>query len=128
MTAARGKKGTCERLLALCRSLPGATEDVKWGDNLVFSVGGKMFAVFDLPDGEPFSFKVDAQAFDGLTSREGVRPAPYLAKQQWIQLAGFDALPRDVVEDLLRQAHEFVGRKLSKKKRVELGLDLEEVP
>lgn len=29
----------------LCRSLPGATEDLKWESSLVFSVGGKMFAI-----------------------------------------------------------------------------------
>jgi len=34
-------------LQAYCRSLPGATEDIKWGNDLVFSVGGKMFAGFD---------------------------------------------------------------------------------
>jgi predicted DNA-binding protein (MmcQ/YjbR family) len=28
-------------LLEFCRGLPGATEDVKWGDHLVFSVGDK---------------------------------------------------------------------------------------
>ncbi len=42
-----------DRLYELCRSLPGVTEDVKWGDNLVFSVAAKMFAVFDVPEGEP---------------------------------------------------------------------------
>ena len=67
-------------LYELCRSLPGVTEDVKWGDNLVFSVGKKMFAVFDLPAGEPFSFKVDPDVFSMLTQQRGIRPAPYLAR------------------------------------------------
>ena len=31
-------------LVAFCRSLPGATEDIKWEHDLIFSVGGKMFA------------------------------------------------------------------------------------
>jgi predicted DNA-binding protein (MmcQ/YjbR family) len=30
--------------MELCRSLPGVTEDVKWENDLIFSVGGKMFA------------------------------------------------------------------------------------
>ena len=50
------------RLYDLCRSLPGATEDVKWDNDLVFSVGGKMFACFSLPEGNPLSFKVDPDA------------------------------------------------------------------
>jgi len=32
-------------LLDFCRTLPGATEDVKWGSHLVFSVGDEMFAM-----------------------------------------------------------------------------------
>ena len=34
-----------ESAKALCRTFPGATEDIKWGADLVFSVGEKMFAV-----------------------------------------------------------------------------------
>ena len=34
---------TIEGLRSICRSLPGITEDVKWGSDLCFLVGGKMF-------------------------------------------------------------------------------------
>ena len=63
---------TNDPLYELCRSLPGVTEDVKWGDDLVFSVGGKMFACFHVPDGEPLSFKVPAGVFDLLVQQEGI--------------------------------------------------------
>ena len=109
-------------LYELCRSLPGVTEDVKWGDNLVFSVGLKMFAVFDLPAGEPLSFKVDDDAFALLTQQPGIRPAPYLAKHCWVSLERRDVLPREVVEDLLQEAHSMVGAKLPRRLRDELGL------
>ena len=36
---------------ALAATLPGATEDIKWGADLVYSVGGKMFCVFLLEAG-----------------------------------------------------------------------------
>jgi hypothetical protein len=42
-------------LVAFCRNLAAATEDIKWEDDLVFSVGGKMFAGFMIPDGTPFA-------------------------------------------------------------------------
>src|SRR5471032_692099 len=43
-----------------CRALPGATEDVKWENSLVFSVGGKMFAVTRVGDAaDGLSLKVD---------------------------------------------------------------------
>jgi predicted DNA-binding protein (MmcQ/YjbR family) len=34
-----------ERLREHCLGFPGATEQVQWGADLVFKVGGKMFAV-----------------------------------------------------------------------------------
>jgi predicted DNA-binding protein (MmcQ/YjbR family) len=34
-----------EALRKFCLSLPAVTEDVKWGADLCFSVGGKMFCV-----------------------------------------------------------------------------------
>src|SRR5215467_6716265 len=37
-----------EALRCYCLSLPCATEDVKWGDNLLFRVGEKMFAIASL--------------------------------------------------------------------------------
>ena len=36
---------TLERLRELCLSMPGATEQIQWGADLVFKVGGKMFCV-----------------------------------------------------------------------------------
>ena len=35
-----------DSLRKYCATLPGATRDVKWGADEVYSVGGKMFAVF----------------------------------------------------------------------------------
>jgi predicted DNA-binding protein (MmcQ/YjbR family) len=44
--------------------LPGATEDIKWETNLVFSVGEKMFAVSGAEGSERgISFKVDDDRF-----------------------------------------------------------------
>ena len=33
-----------EQLRKFCLSFPGATEDIKWGNDLCFCVGKKMFA------------------------------------------------------------------------------------
>lgn len=109
-------------LFELCRSLPGVTEDVKWGDNLVFSVGGKMFAVFDLPDGDTFSMKVEEELFESFVQQEGVRPAPYLAKHSWIAFESREVLPEEVIKDLLEAAHGLVAAKLPTKVQRELEL------
>ncbi len=110
-------------LLDFCRKLPGVTEDVKWEHDLVFSVGGKMFAVFGLPELEPIGFKVEPVLFPVLTQRPGCVPAPYLAKHSWINVATSDVLPRQELEELLRESHALVAQKLSKKARARLGIE-----
>jgi predicted DNA-binding protein (MmcQ/YjbR family) len=109
-------------LFDLCRSLPGVTEDVKWENDLVFSVGEKMFACFGLPDADTLSFKVEEGLFESLVQKEGIRPAPYLAKHGWIALESREALPVDVVKDLLEASHALVAAKLPKKAQRKLGL------
>lgn len=109
-------------LLDFCRSLPGTTEDVKWGNDLVFSVGGKMFATFEMPDGESIGLKVAPDVFEALVQQPGIIPAPYLARASWVKLAGRGVLPRAMLEDLLSQAHALVAAKVPKKVRLSLGL------
>ena len=43
-----------EWLRNICLAFPGATEQIQWGNDLLFKVGGKMFAVTPLePEGAP---------------------------------------------------------------------------
>ena len=115
-------KADPDRVLAFCQGLPGATEDVKWGNDLVFSVGGKMFVAFGLPDREPIGFKADPIAFGTMVQKEGIRPAPYLAHHSWVSVASLDVLPEDELTELIRQSYFLVAEKLSKKMRAQLGL------
>ena len=59
-------------LRKLVQKWPGVTEDIKWGADLVYSVGGKMFAVTatDPKDAGRISFKVPDARFLELTARE----------------------------------------------------------
>jgi len=104
-----------------CRTLPGATEDLKWGDNRVFSVGAKMFAVMDDDDAaRAISFKVDDERFLELTDRPGIIPAPYLARVKWVKVEDLSKLPDAEAKALLKRAHELVFAKLSKKLQREI--------
>ena len=47
-----------EKAKAVCRAVPGATVDIKWGADLLFSVGEKMFAVTGSEAAYGISFKV----------------------------------------------------------------------
>jgi predicted DNA-binding protein (MmcQ/YjbR family) len=117
-------KREAESLVELCRKLPGVTEDVKWGHDLVFSVGGKMFAVFELPDFESLGLKVEPGLFSALTQHPGVIPAPYMAHHSWIKVRPPAVLPLPELETLLRDSYGLVARKLSKKMRTSLGIEV----
>jgi predicted DNA-binding protein (MmcQ/YjbR family) len=104
-----------------CLALPHATETVQWGDNLVFKIGGKMFAIVALEPGDVWiSFKCALEEFDELTERPGIIPAPYLSRVHWVALEVEDALPIAELKRLLRQSYEIVRGKLPRKAQDEL--------
>jgi predicted DNA-binding protein (MmcQ/YjbR family) len=115
-------KSNSNPVLDFCRKLPGATEDVKWGNDLVFSVGGKMFVAFGLPDYEPIGFKVHPAVFGMLTQQEGIRPAPYLAQHSWVNVASRGVLSEEELTALIQESYALVAQKLSKKARERLGI------
>ena len=99
-----------------CMAFPQATEQVLWGYDLVFKIGGKMFAVTPLEPAPAFlSFKCSPENFAELIERPGVIPAPYMARAQWVALQSEDALPAAEVKKLLRQSYDLVFAKLPKK-------------
>lgn len=100
-----------------CLSLPNATENVQWGDDLVFKVGGKMFAVANLnrTQANRLSFKCTPEKFAELTEVSGIIPAPYAARYHWVSVQSADALRVSEIEELIRHSHEMVFAKLPKK-------------
>jgi predicted DNA-binding protein (MmcQ/YjbR family) len=105
-------------LRELCLSFAGATEQIQWGYDLVFKVGGKMFAVTPLePAPVCLSFKASPENFAELTERQNIIPAPYMARAQWVALQTRDALTRDELSRLLRESYAMVLAKLPKKMR-----------
>jgi predicted DNA-binding protein (MmcQ/YjbR family) len=110
-----------DRIRNICLALPGATENVQWGSDLVFKVADKMFAVMNLEPGTiALSFKCSPEEFQELSERAGCLPAPYLARAQWIALESLDALQARELQRLLRQSYDLVVAKLPKKARAAL--------
>jgi predicted DNA-binding protein (MmcQ/YjbR family) len=104
-----------------CTALPHATETVQWGNDLVFKVGGKMFAVTALePSKVWLSFKVTPEQFAELTERQGIIPAPYLARSHWVGLESEDALGAAELKRFLRQSYDLVFTGLPKKTQATL--------
>jgi predicted DNA-binding protein (MmcQ/YjbR family) len=105
-----------DALREVCLSFPGATEQIQWGNDLLFKVGGKMFAVTPLePATVSLSFKASPENFAELTERPNIIPAPYLARAQWVALQTRDALPAGELTRLLRESYDLVFAKLPKK-------------
>lgn len=105
-----------------CLALAHTTEKIQWEDDLVFKVGGKMYAVVALePGGHWISFKCSDEDFASLTERPGVVPAPYLARARWVALETGDALSRDELAESLRRAHALIFARLPRKTRSQLG-------
>ena len=106
----------------LCLSFPQTTEQIQWGDDLVFKVAGKIHAVTVLHPAKIWlCFKVSPEKFAELTERPGIIPAPYLARAKWIALETKDALPPDELAFLLRESYDMVVAKLPKKTRETLA-------
>lgn len=110
-----------------CAALPATHKVVQWGGAHVWKLDTKIFAVGGWTDGEfPFvTFKVSPDGFDIMKEQPGLRPAPYLASRgmKWIQMMDTQSLTVDDLKMYLKESHRLVSLNLTKKKRVELGLD-----
>jgi predicted DNA-binding protein (MmcQ/YjbR family) len=110
-------------LRQVCLAFPGATEQIQWGNDLLFKVGGKMFAATPLePAPVCLSFKASPENFPELTERPNIIPAPYLARAQWVALQSRDAVPLDELAQLLWESYDLVVARLPKKIRDSLSI------
>jgi len=105
-----------------CLSFPHTTEDIQWGDDLLFRIAGKIFAGTGLNPtaARRLSFKCTPEKFVELIEREGIIPAPYTARYHWVS-AELDALEERELKDLIKHSYEMVLSKLPKKARLQLG-------
>jgi predicted DNA-binding protein (MmcQ/YjbR family) len=111
-----------EQARIYCLSFPQVTENVQWGNDLLFKIGGKMFAVagLDAPSKYVLSFKCAPEKFAELIEQDGIDPAPYAARYHWVALQRFNVLSEKELKALLRNAYELVLAKLPKRTRARL--------
>ena len=88
-----------------CLSLPHTTEKVQWGSDLLFKVGGKIYAAVVLEVGPVWmSVKCTPEEFAELVERPGIIPAPYSARYHWVALETEDALSVPEIKQLIRRS------------------------
>jgi predicted DNA-binding protein (MmcQ/YjbR family) len=106
-------------------SLPHVEEDVKWGHDLCFLIGNKMFCVVNLEpardDKSVVAIKTTPEDFAELVERPGIIPAPYMARNHWVSLERYSALPWRELEERIRASYDLVKATLPKRLQAALG-------
>jgi predicted DNA-binding protein (MmcQ/YjbR family) len=116
-------------------SLPHAVETQQWGDNLVFwvgdkAIGGKMFALIDLGAGLSKGvamYSAGPERYAELVEREGLIPAPYMARIHWVAAERWDAMRNAEWEEAFFAAHAITYAKLPKHVKEALALPAREL-
>ncbi len=105
-------KMSVESIRRFCLSFPHAIENLQWGDDLCFKVGGKIFALLSLSSvPQSLMFKCNPETFAELVEHEDIIPAPYLGRYKWVAFQRLDVLPWSEVKDLIEQSYQMVAAK-----------------
>jgi predicted DNA-binding protein (MmcQ/YjbR family) len=101
-----------ESIRRFCLSFPHATENLQWGDDLCFKVGGKIFALLSLSSvPSRLMFKCTPEKFAELVEQEDIIPAPYVGRYKWVSLQRLDVLPWTELKDLVEESYKMVAAK-----------------
>ena len=105
-----------EEIQQICKSLPSVTEDIKWVNDLAFSIGGKMFCVVTLNE-VPVSacFKVTEDQFEELCEMDGFKPAPYVGKYKWVMIDNINRINKKQWLQYITQSYSLIKSKLPPK-------------
>lgn len=110
-----------EELRTYCLALPHTTEDIKWGNDLCFCVGDKMFATTSLNAASGFncSFKCTPEEYARLIEHDGITSAPYTGRFGWVVVKRKNALASEELKDLIRASYDAVKEGLTAKLKKE---------
>lgn len=98
-----------KKLRPICASLEGAEETVKWGNDTVFQVNAKMFAIVGAWRGELcLTVKVGKQAMSVFLRDERYFEAPYVGRHGWVSMRLRPPLDWEEIAGLARGSYELV--------------------
>ena len=103
---------TATDLEKLCLGFKGVTRDIKWGNDLCYSVGKKMFCVTSVEGMKYVSFKATPEEFGELIERVGIIPAPYSARHHWVLVENMKALRPKEWKERIQASYDLVFEKL----------------
>ena len=106
-----------ETIRTYCLQLPHTTEGIKWGNDLCFMLAEKMYCVTGLTEPFSCSFKCSDEDFGKLTELPGIIPAPYMARNKWVNVQNPAALTGQEWEYYIENSYQLIKSKLPKKIR-----------
>ena len=112
---------TIDSLRKFCMAMSHVTEDMKWGDDLVFSVANKMFVVTWMEPPYRTSFKCAPEEFAELVEQDGIVPAAYMARNHWVTVEEMSGTLDDAeLKRRIARSYELVKMKLPRKVQAEI--------
>ena len=111
-----------EELRDHCLEKPGATEGFPFGeDTLVFKVGGKIFLITGLQDGDRFNVKCDPELAVELRERyTEVQPGYHMNKKMWNTVFMNGSLTHKQLLEMVDHSYDLVVKSLPKKTQAEI--------
>ncbi|MBC7399488.1 MAG: MmcQ/YjbR family DNA-binding protein [Mucilaginibacter sp.] len=111
-----------EELRDHCLAKPGVTEGFPFGeDTLVFKVGGKIFLITGLEQGDRFNVKCDPELAIELRERYiEVIPGYHMNKKMWNTVFMNGTLTYKQLLDMIDHSYDLILKSLPKKIRAEI--------
>ncbi|MDB4924461.1 MmcQ/YjbR family DNA-binding protein [Mucilaginibacter sp.] len=111
-----------EDLRDYCLQKPGANEGFPFGEEtLVFKVGGKIFLIAGLDNGDRFNIKCDPELAIELRERyTEVQPGYHMNKKMWNTVFMNGTLTRKQLLEMIDHSYDLIFQSLAKKIQTEI--------
>lgn len=112
---------TADQLKQYCLSKKGAYEDFPFGDDPVYKVEGKMFALIAEQEPPRIVLKCDPRMVPVLRETyPAIKPPAYFDKNHWNQVVVDGSIPEDELREMIDQSYTLVVKGLTKAARERL--------
>jgi len=108
-----------EKIWKYCSQKNGVSESFPFNETtLVFKVGGKIFALFDVDNFQSINLKCDPEKSIELREKySGIVPGYHMNKKHWNTVSVNDDISDVLIYELIDHSYHLVYKSLSKKVR-----------
>ncbi|MCC7430349.1 MmcQ/YjbR family DNA-binding protein [bacterium] len=103
---------TVTEIQNFCEKLEDSHEVIQWGNDLVFKVGKKMYAVLNFTDPLQVTVKatLDEQS-ELVTNYKEISVASYVGRFGWVTVSLTEGFDKDFFFSLLKKSYDYVAKK-----------------